>query len=233
MKKIVLVAAICCFVSLAFAQTPVQPIGIGEQLGDFELKSFQGETFNTANLIGKKNVMFIFPRGLVLPDLWCPICYYQYAEIAKLDKEMNLREKYDLEILYMLPYPQDSVKLWHAAAEKGLNTVEGWKDPKSYKEVTAGVQGWIDYCKEFFPDTFELKDAKLELPIPVLMDEDKAVSKGMALFTQEWGGTNAAQNMPTVFIIDKEGKVIFKYHSQYTNDRPPASYLVEIMDRIL
>ncbi len=233
MKRIVLIAAICCFVNLVFAQAPIQPIGIGENLGAFKLKSFQGESYNTADFVGEKNVMLIFPRGLVLPDLWCPICYYQYAEIAKLDKEMNLREKYDLEILYMLPYPQDSVVLWHAAAEKGLNTVEGWKNPDSYQNLTDGVKSWIEYCKEFFPETFALNGAKLELPIPVLMDEDKAVSKGMMLFVQEWGGTKASQNIPTVFIVNKEGKVVFKYHSQYTNDRPPAKYLVEVMDKLL
>lgn len=210
----------------------VQPVGVGEKMGHFTLKSYQGDEISIAALKGK-NILLIFPRGKVLPNLWCPICYYQYAEIAALAKKENLHEKYDLEILYVLPYPKDSIDLWKKASAKGLKTVQNWKDPSTYKEVTDAVKNWIDFSKRFYPQDFELKNGEIELPIPVLMDEDHSVSEKMQLWTEEWGGTKAPQNMPTVFLIDKEGTVKFKYHSQYTNDRVSSKYIIDYIDKFL
>jgi len=169
----------------------------------------------------------------VTPTIWCPICYYQYAELAEMEATYNLSEKFDLEIFYVLPYPKDSISLWYEAAEKGLAAIERWKYPVGYDTLTGPVRDWADYALEFFPGTYRLNGQKLSIPIPVLMDEDKKVSRGMFLFTQEWGGTKAPQNIPTVFLINKEGKVVFKYHSQYTNDRPPAKHLMDAMDSFL
>jgi len=64
MKKIVLVATICCFISFAYGQnSPIIPVGIGEKLSEIELSSFQGETYNTNDLVGEKNILLRFGRG--------------------------------------------------------------------------------------------------------------------------------------------------------------------------
>lgn len=234
MKKTVLVVAICCLMSITYAQNrPLYPVGVGEKLGGIELQSYQGESFKITDYNGKKNILLVFPRGLVTPTIWCPICFYQYAELVDIAEKYDLSKKYDLEILYVLPYPNDSIALWHAAAEKGLATIERWKYPAGYDTLTGPVRDWADYSLEFFPGTYRLNGQKLSIPIPILMDEDKKVSRGMFLFTQEWGGTKAPQNIPTVFLINKEGKVVFKYHSQYTNDRPPAKHLMDAMKYFL
>ena len=64
------------------------------------------------------------------------------------------------------------------------------------------------------PDSMNYS-AVFELKLPVMFDPDQKVSKGLYLYQTEWGGTKVEQNVPTVFIIDKQGKVKFKYFSQY------------------
>jgi hypothetical protein len=39
--------------------------------------------------------------------------------------------------------------------------------------------------------------------------------------------------MPTFILLDTDGKVIFKYISQHTIDRPTFDYLLKIMDAFL
>jgi len=63
----------------------------------------------------------------------------------------------------------------------------------------------------------------------ILIDADAAVSKGLGLFTAEWGGSKIEQNVPTVYIIDEEGLLRFKYISQNTFDRPGPDYLLRIL----
>ena len=53
------------------------------------------------------------------------------------------------------------------------------------------------------------------------------------IFREEWGGTKVDQNVPTIFILDKERRVSFKYFSQMTNDRPSGEYLVKYLERML
>nr|NQU94149.1 redoxin domain-containing protein [Bacteroidota bacterium] len=120
-----------------FTQTSVlEPVGLGETMGDFTLTSYQGEVVSMSDFRGTKNVLLVFPRGKVLEDLWCPLCYYQYAELAGWDQKNNIRKKYDLEIFYVLPYPKDSINLWRRAANKGLQTIENWKNPTGYDTLT-------------------------------------------------------------------------------------------------
>lgn len=230
MKKSLCLVMLICLVSIGFSQNPIIPVGIGETLGDFQLKSLQGKSYNTEDLAGKKNIMLVFPRGMVVPNTWCPICYYQYEELAKLVKETNVKEKFDLEILYVLPYPKDSVMLWHDAAANGIASVERWKLHDNYDASSDAAKEWADYVRKFFPESFKLENGIMDLEIPVLIDGDKVVSRGLDLFTHNWGGTSIAQNKPTVFFIDKEGEIVFKYHSQYTNDRPPIDFLVKMME---
>lgn len=69
--------------------------------------------------------------------------------------------------------------------------------------------------REFYPDTYYFESGVMETPIPILIDEEKTVSKSLALYTQEWGGTKTDQNMLTVFLMDKVVTVRFKYHNNY------------------
>jgi peroxiredoxin len=51
------------------------------------------------------------------------------------------------------------------------------------------------------------------------------------LFRMEWG-SKVDRNVPTTFIIDRNGIVRFKYFSQNTVDRPGYEYLMGILDCI-
>ena len=48
-----------------------------------------------------------------------------------------------------------------------------------------------------------------------------------------WDFSYVEQNIATVFILDNEGKVRFKYYSQSTADRPGAEYLLKFVERML
>ena len=215
-----------------FAQKSVlEPIGIGETMGNFTLETYQGEKFSLPDYKGK-NIMMIFPRGKVLTGLWCPICYYQYAEIAELNKLRKLEKKYNLKIVYVLSHSKDSIEAWRKLANNGLQMIENWKYPKG-DSIPEGTLRWAEYVKEFFPENYIKKEGNFELPIPILMDDKQELAKGLRLLKEEWGGTKVEQTIPTVFILDKEAKVRFKYHSQYTNDRPTSAYLVEVLEKMM
>ncbi len=123
--------------------------------------------------------------------------------------------------------------MWKKLANNGLNTIEKWKNPVGYDTLSGPVKRWAEYAREFFPEKFVYQDGNMPLPIPILIDDDKAVSKALFLNKEEWGGTKVNQNMPTVFLIDKKGVVRFKYHSQYTNDRPSAKYIIEYLNKMM
>ena len=73
----------------------------------------------------------------------------------------------------------------------------------------------------------------MEAPFPVLADADQSLSKSLGLYTLNWDRSYVEQNISTIYLLDKEGVVQFKYHSQTTFDRPTTVYLVKVIDRML
>ena len=47
------------------------------------------------------------------------------------------------------------------------------------------------------------------------------------------GEQSVEQNLPTFILLDNDGKVVFKYISQHTIDRPTSGYLLKIMDALI
>ena len=232
MKIKILVFSLCMSLSTAFCQNNnVIPVTINEKFSDFSLKTYTGENVTLSEMLGKK-VMLVFVRGKVTPEIWCSICHYQYLELVEMEDIDNLREKYNLEIFFVLPYIKDSVDNWIKAFPKSLETVHGWKNPENLDSISQGAKEWMKFTQEFFPKEFDFKLEDFSLQLPVLMDEDQMVSKGLYLLKDEWGGTKVMQNVPTVYIIDEEGYVKFKYTSQYTNDRPDAKYLEKYLEKM-
>ncbi len=129
--------------------------------------------------------MLVFIRGRVTPDVWCPICQYQYLELMVIDKQENLREKYDLEIYFILPYSRDTLSHWIETFPTSLATIEGWKNPVNPDGVTENQKEWAEYCQQFFSHTFEFSADNFKLELPVLFDEDHTVSEGLMLFREE------------------------------------------------
>ncbi len=232
MKQILRLAIITILVSVTFGQNEgLFPVTINEQFPEITLQTAQGDAFHINDLKGKR-VMLIFPRGKVTPEIWCPICHYQYLETVMLAEKENLKEKYNMEILFVLPYSADSLSQWVDAFPQSLQTIHNWKFPDDEAKKNENVRLWMEYAQEFFPFTFEMSLDNFELKLPVLFDPDRKVSEGLQLFKEEWGGTTVAQNVPTIFILDEDHKVKFKYFSQYTNDRPDGNYILKYLENM-
>ncbi len=235
MKKLVATVLVFLFIVLSksYAQNEGVQIGIvGDKFSDFTLKTYQGEEVSTADLRGK-NILLISTRGKYNDDFWCGICFYQYADFADLEITQKIREKYNMEILFLLPYNLDTLKSWEKNFPGGLAYIEKTKHPVDPSKLTDGQKGWMEYVQTHFPKSFQYTDNKIPLPLPVLIDDKQQVSKGLDIMRTEWGGTNVLQNVPAVYIIDKEGILRFKYISQSTQDRPSAAYILKFMESII
>jgi peroxiredoxin len=69
-------------------------------------------------------------------------------------------------------------------------------------------------------------------PFPILIDAERKLSKGLGIFSTEWSGSKVDQNIPSVYIIDKNGMLKFKYIGQNTWDRPSYENLFKILKLI-
>lgn len=195
---------------------------------DFTLPVYQGGEMNISQLKGK-NILLIFPRGLAGKDHWCHVCNYQYAELAELDIKQNFREKNNLEILFVLPYSEEMVRDWVDKFADQMADIENWKNPAEPEKLDDRGKRRLEMMKRYFPKSYAFEKGKVPLPFPVLIDADAAVSKGLGVFTTEWGSSKIEQNIPTIYIIDKKGVLQFKYISQNTFDRPGPDYLQKIL----
>jgi len=207
------------------------PVTVGQPMPDFTLPAIQGGQVTLSDLQGR-NVLLIFPRGSV-GDHWCQICHYQYAELVELEQELGLREKYDLEILFVLPYAEEMVADWVAKFPEQMEVIEGWKNPSDQENLSDGSRRWMELARQYFPRHFTYENGDIPVPFPILVDADREVSQRLGLFTTSWNRADAEQNIPTIFILDDEGAVQFKYHSQTTFDRPGYDYLFRVIDRLI
>ncbi len=177
-----------------------------------------------------KNVLIVFPRGRV-GDHWCQICHYQYAELVELEKRLQLRKKYNLEILFVLPYDRATVEHWVAILPEQLAVIEKWKNPGDPAKISAGEKRWMETVRLHMPKKFVYKKENIPTPFPILIDGERLVSRGLDLFTLAWDNSKVEQNIPAVYLIDRLGNVRFKYLSQNTMDRPSSDYLLEILKK--
>jgi peroxiredoxin len=234
MKKMILLL-LCSFVLFsanALAQVaPLKPVNFGDSFPAFTLPAVQGGEIDPSKLLGK-NVLIIFPRGRVA-DHWCQICHYQYAELAELEKSQQIRKKYNLEIIFILPYDKTTVEHWLNIFPEQMAVIEGWKNPTPAEQQDPGTKRWMEMSRRLFPKTFNISKDNIPAPFPILIDAERKISEGLQLFTISWDKSYVEQNIPTIFLLDKEGKVRFKYHSQSTVDRPDAAYLLKIIERML
>jgi peroxiredoxin len=220
---------IICFVILGAAvQAQIRPVSVLQPMPDFTLPVYQGGEMTLSQLKGK-NVLLIFPRGLAGKDHWCHVCNYQYAELAELDIDQNIREKNNLEILFVLPYSKEMVQDWVDKFADQMADIENWKNPAEPEKLDERGRRRLEMMKRYFPKSYSFEKGKVPLPFPVLIDADAAVSKGLGVFTTEWSGSKIEQNVPTMYIIDKNGIVQLKYISQNTFDRPDPDYLQKIL----
>jgi peroxiredoxin len=214
----------------AFAQTPeIRPITLGQAMPGIELPAFQGGTVNPAGLKGK-NVLVLFPRGYASQTAWCTICNYQLAELIEMEKAEKIREKHNLEVLVVLPYDAETVTKWVGDFPAQLAKIRDWKNPPDEAALDEAGRRRMERFRQMFPlNMLWDADAPVPMPFPVLIDAERKLSGGLGLFAEEWGGSKVAQNIPTIFLLDTEGKLVFKYFSQNTFDRPSWDYVLKML----
>jgi len=226
-----LLAALLAPLSIRGQDGPA-PALLGAPLADFTLPVLQGGELSPAQLRGK-NLLLFFPRGRVGPDHWCQICSYQYAELAELEAAQHLRAKYNLEVVFVLPYDRALVAEWAAKLPDQLKIIDGWKNPADPAKLDEKGRRWMEFTRRIFPKAVILPPGAAATPFPILVDADRTVSRRFGLFTTEWDHAKIEQNIPMVLIVDPQGVVRFKYVSQNTFDRPDFDYLFRFLERMV
>ncbi|MBU8922877.1 MAG: peroxiredoxin family protein [Bacteroidales bacterium] len=205
-----------------------QWVSVGDAMPDFTLKSYQGETVSLSDYKGR-NVMLMFPRGYAYEGGWCHFCFYRHAQLFARQSVGNIPEHLDLQILYVFPYDKGSIENWIAALPSALKSVDDMKNPSDYGELDEGMKKFVDIIRKVAPEAITLPEGEeAPTPFPLLLDEERNVSNRFGLFQTEWSGSKVDQNIPAVYLIDREGILRFKYISQHTFDRPSFDYLFEI-----
>jgi peroxiredoxin len=222
------VVAIAC--GLAAAQEAgIKPVTVGQPMPNFTLPAYQGGTVTLSALKGK-NVMIIFPRGYAAENYWCTICNYKYAELIELERTQEIRKKYNVEVLVVLPYSPDVVKAWVDVLPEQLDKVKERKYPADPAKLDDKGKQSMERYRQIFPLDLSVKKGEVPTPFPILIDADRKLSKSLGLFMTEWGGDKADQNIPSVYIVDAGGTLQFKYLGQNTLDRPEYDYLFKVLE---
>jgi peroxiredoxin len=212
------------------AQAPtIRPVTVGSPMPDFTLPAYQGGSVTLSSFKGK-TVILIFPRGRSAPGSWCHVCNYQHQELVEYEAAHQFRRQANVEILFVMPYARETIADWIDKYPQQLADLEAYKNPPDPAKLDEAGRQRMERARRIYPKSFKVTPGEVPTPFPLLMDADRAVSKGLGLFTTEWSGSKVDQNVPTVFVIDAAGTVQFKYFSQVTTDRPPLDYLVKVVD---
>ena len=223
------------FNSLSTARTDndlsdLLPAIAGETMPLFSLPVYGGGEFTLSEHQGK-NILLMFPRGWV-GNSWCLFCPYQYLELADMEKKEKIMKKYNLEIVFVMPYSQERIADWFSKFPDAVKTMDGIINPTGTQ--APGIQGeFSTWAKKHYPMTFDLSGGVPDKTIPVLCDEKRTLSKQLKLFTEFWDNAQSEQNVSAIYLIDKEGILRWKYISQMTEDRPSTKHLMQIIKAVL
>lgn len=218
--------------SLQAQNTNVKTGIVGNKMSDFVLPTYQGGEFDMQKMRGK-NVLLIVSRGKYSGDNWCTICCYQYAEYANLELTQELRKKFNMEIAFLFPFSKDTMIRWEKDFPNEMTKIEKWKNPDNKDSLSSKQRSWMEFARANYSKTFDFTSKKVPLPLPILLDGTFEVAKGLDLYRNEWNKGKADQNIPTIFIIDKEGIIRFKYIGQNATDRPSLDYILKFIEKMM
>lgn len=202
-------------------------VTVGAPMPNFTLPVYGGGEFTLSEHRGK-TVLLIFPRGW-LGTAWCTYCPYQYLELEALEKAEGIRQSLNLDIAFVLPYSSDRIKDWMEKFPDAETNVEGIKNPQPPAAAGSLQEKYAEWAKSNFPKTFAVTKDSPHTVIPVLVDEQRTLSRSLKIFTGFWDGVTSEQNIATVLIIDKSGILQFKYVGQMTEDRPTVEFLLKLI----
>jgi len=205
------------------------PVVVGQPMPDFTLPVYQGGTLTLSSLRGK-NVLLLFPRGYAAENYWCTICNYKYVELTELEKALQIRKKYNLEILVVFPYGHETVTAWLEALPGQLESIRKTKNPAEPDKLDDAARRRMEGWRGMFPADYTLGKDEVLAPFPILVDGERKLSMSLGLFQTEWGGRKVDQNIPSVYVVDAEGVLQFKYLGQNTMDRPGYDYLLKVLE---
>jgi peroxiredoxin len=230
MKKNFIIALTFIFV-LSHKSYCQKIVTVTDTMPGFTLPSLNGKDFSLSDYRGK-NVMLVFPRGKV-GDHWCQICHYQYVELAELEINEKMEEQYNLKIVYVLPYDKELVEEWVRIIPEQLKVIENWKNPKDPEKLSEGEKSWMNTTRKLLPKHFDIDPANIPTPFPILIDAERELSKNLGIFTTFWDYSYVEQNISSIFLIDKNGILQFKYIGQNTFDRPKPEYLLNYVKKMM
>lgn len=202
----------------------------GDPMPDFTLPVYAGGEFNLSGYRGK-NILLLFPRGWT-GNSWCAYCPYQYLELEQLEQKSGIMAKNNLEIAFVMPYSSERIKDWMEKFPENLQTIETIKNPQPAPAAGSIQADYADWAKGNFPIVFDAKQDDPHNTIPVIIDENRTLSRRLKIFTNFWDGVSAEQNIASVFIIDKNGILRFKYIGQMTEDRPSVEFLLDFIKKM-
>jgi peroxiredoxin len=203
---------------------------VGQPMPDFTLPIYGGGEFTLSKFKGK-NVLLMFPRGW-LGTVWCPYCPYQYLELEQMQQQSKIKEAYNLEIAFVMPYSSDRIKDWMEKFPAALQTIESVKHPPANSPLAPYQKDYNAWARAQYPKTFDVKANDPHTVIPVLVDEQRTLSRQLKIFTNLWDGVASEQNIASVFVIDKNGILRFKYISQMTEDRPIVDLVLDVIKNL-
>jgi hypothetical protein len=204
------------------------PAIAGEAMPLFTLPVYGGGEFALQNHRGK-NILLMFPRGWV-GNSWCLFCPYQYLDLADLEKKEQLRKKYNLEIVFVMPYSSERIADWFASFPATVKRLEGIRNPSGGTAVQNEFNAW---AREHYPKTFDLSAGVPDKAFPVLCDENRTLSKRLKIFTEFWDNAQSEQNMSAIYLVDKTGVLRWKYVSQMTEDRPSTEFMMQVIQEVV
>jgi peroxiredoxin len=218
-------------INISSQKKPLDLAIIGEPLKDFSLPVYQGGEFRLSEETGN-NILIVFPRGYYDKDVWCDICAYEYLDLVDEFHNKKLAEKYNLEVVIILPYDTSTIRQWLYDLPEVYESLESGKHLADTL-TNERAMTWVHFANKHYPKTFTIKKGEAPQPFKILSDEKHELSERLEIFRTEWWGTTVNQNMPTFILLNKNGTVVFKYISQHTIDRPTMGYLTTIMDALI
>jgi len=180
---------------------------------DFTLPTYQGSEVTLSKLHGK-TVVLVFLRGHVSATGWCHVDNFQHSSLVDFENRTKFQEMNNAQILVVFPYDKPEVEKWVNRYSQQVADIE--KNAKSPYSISK---------------TFKLSDSTATT-FPILLDAERSLTKGLGVFSTNWSGSTAEQDVPTMIVIDPDGVVQFKYYSQNTLDRPGVEYMAKVVSWI-
>lgn len=101
---------------------------------------------------------------------------------------------------------------WLDAYPGLLQDNENGKNPPDYATLDEAGGARVERAGQIYPKTSSATVEQVPSPFPILVDAYHTVSQGLGLFTTDWSGNDAEQNVPSVFIIDPPGGSSVQVH---------------------